>query len=368
MTQPGGRRQARRALWVVSVAEMAGVGRHVLDVAATGIPGWDLAFLVPPGPLAEQLRALDQPVMSDGFGQGAGVMNSVRALRRAAAATRPDVIHSHLAWADLLVAALPTTAVRVSTEHGIAGQRLLYQPTAVHATLKETLHKARLRRTAALIAVSKATEATVRKRWGPPRTGLTSVIPNGVNRLGGASQRTERGLRFGYLGRLAPEKNIPVMLEAFELVHRDHPAATLEIAGFGTTEDAVRADVRQRPFRRAVRLSGEIPPHDFFSRVDVVVQLSEWENCSYTLLDALAWGKGIVATAVGGNPELLPAHCLVRGGDQKAAAACMCLQANTPGQTPRLPKHWPTVEDMAIRIGAVYESANALQWRQEPTA
>ena len=46
-------------------------------------------------------------------------------------------------------------------------------------------------------------------------------------------------------------------------------------------------------------------------RSDMVVQLSVWENCSYTLLDAKSAGLKVVATAVGGNPEVVSARELV---------------------------------------------------------
>ena len=41
---------------------------------------------------------------------------------------------------------------------------------------------------------------------------------------------------------------------------------------------------------------------------DVLAMLSVWENCSYSLLDAAARGLGVVASDVGGNPEILPAQ------------------------------------------------------------
>ena len=46
---------ARTALWVVPVSDLAGVARHVLDVAGAGLPGWRLTVLAPPGPLPDRL-------------------------------------------------------------------------------------------------------------------------------------------------------------------------------------------------------------------------------------------------------------------------------------------------------------------------
>ena len=56
------------ALWVVPVAEIGGVARHVLDVARTGLPRTRMMVLCPPGALAEELTQLGVPVRAESFG------------------------------------------------------------------------------------------------------------------------------------------------------------------------------------------------------------------------------------------------------------------------------------------------------------
>ena len=56
------------ALWVVPVSNLAGVARHVLDVARVGVPGWRLVFLTPPGDLPDALRDLGAAVLVEPFG------------------------------------------------------------------------------------------------------------------------------------------------------------------------------------------------------------------------------------------------------------------------------------------------------------
>ena len=111
------------ALWVVPVGELGGVARHVLDVARVGVPGFRVWYLVPPGPLAERLRDLGAPVLTGELGPSAGTATSVATVRRTVTALRPAIVHSHLAYADVVVAlATAGLPVRlVSTEHGIAG-------------------------------------------------------------------------------------------------------------------------------------------------------------------------------------------------------------------------------------------------------
>ena len=59
-------------LWVVPVADLGGVARHVLDVARVGLPGLRLAVLYPEGPLAERLREQGAAVFTGAVGPDAG--------------------------------------------------------------------------------------------------------------------------------------------------------------------------------------------------------------------------------------------------------------------------------------------------------
>ena len=103
----------------------------------------------------------------------------------------------------------------------------------------------------------------------------------------------------------------------------------------------------------AVSFPGFVDSIEAMGSADVIVQLSAWENCSYTLLDAVASGLGVVATPVGGNPEILPPDCLAPAADARAVATAIVRQAGK-GARPALPDGWPTREEMAARIVAAY--------------
>ena len=349
----------RRALWVVSVSNMAGVARHVVDVADAGIEGWDLSFLLPEGPLAHELRARGAAVDTNEFGKRHGTLASVRALRKVISRDSPQIVHSHLAWADIIAAMARSSDIRLlSTEHGVAPGNLYHQRRFRRA-LTRTVHRARVHRTDAIIAVSRATAAVAEDTWGRPRSGVFDVVPNGVDGLSTAAQDIRSGTRFGCLARLAPEKDFGTLLAAFQRVLERLPAASLDIAGTGELEPWLRAEIGSRGLASAVRLRGFMEPEQFFREVDVVVQLSLWENCSYSVLDAIVRGKGLVATEVGGYLEYLPSRCLVPVGDTTAAAQRMVEQTTDLALRPRLPSDWPTVSDMTRQIARVYSEVMA---------
>ncbi|MDU0347528.1 glycosyltransferase family 4 protein [Actinomyces sp. MRS3W] len=348
------------ALWAVPVAELGGVARHVLDVARVGLPRTRLVVLCPPGPLADALRAQGTPVLAEPFGPQAGLRASVGSLRHAVRTLRPAVLHTHLAWADIAAAlAIPVSwPVRlVSTEHGIAapGHDAVYHASASRRRLMAAVHTARCERFDALIAVSRATADAMRVTWHPRRDIV--VIPNGVDVVA-ARQARKPGLRILSLARLAPEKRIGELLKAFSLLHRDHREARLTVAGTGVEEPALRRSVQALGLGDSVTFPGFLDAAAALASHDVLAQLSVWENCSYSLLDAVAAGLGVVATPVGGNPEILPTRCLVAADDLRGLAAHLEIQGLELSARPSLGS-WPSVAQMCARVVDVYRGCFA---------
>jgi sugar transferase (PEP-CTERM/EpsH1 system associated) len=142
-------------------------------------------------------------------------------------------------------------------------------------------------------------------------------IPNGVDterfqpRADRERLRHDRGyaptqMLIGAVGRLHPVKNYPILIEAFDrLLHR-HPSARLVIIGDGPTREALGTEIRRRNLQHAVQLTGhrdDVP--EWLAAMDLFVQASLMEGTSNALLEAMAVGLPVIATAVGGNPEVV---------------------------------------------------------------
>lgn len=341
-------------LWVVPVSDLGGVARHVLDVASRGIPGWRMHVLCPEGPLAEELRLRRATVHSAPIGPGAGLASTLRTLRRTIRDIQPRIVHSHLAYADIATAlAVPTRAsALISTEHGIAPQSTLYHASRAKAEAMRAVHSIRVRRCDRMIAVSHSTSDLMRQRWRP--AAPIDVIHNGVDPVAkGLRGGDDAGLHVVSVSRLAPEKRIPLLLEAFSLLRRTRPLARLTVAGAGPDRDSLVQRSDDLGLSGAVSFPGHVEADSLMSSADVLVQLSAWENCSYSLLDASVRGLGVVATPVGGNPEILPERCLV-AADDPALIAGRILDQASPTSRPALPAGWPTIADMTTRIAETY--------------
>ena len=352
----------RTALWVVPVPELGGVARHVLDAAEEGLPCWRLVVLCPEGPLAQGLRDLGAAVVSGDLGPDAGFRQSFMTLRKHIRHLRPDVVHSHLAYADVVAAAavLGTKVRLVTTEHGIAGDDTVYHGAAWKSRVKAMVHRIRLLRADAVIAVSVATKNTMMTKWKPRQT--ITMIPNGVNgqeiRRRVDEIRRESagapGLRILSLSRLAPEKGLDTLLRAFALVLKQNAEARLTVAGEGPEGSALESLAVDLGIGDSVEFPGFVDPLAAMANADVLAQLSVWENCSYTLLDAVSARLCVVATAVGGNPEIVGHHSLVRGRDPQEVADSILFQlSGSTEEAWELPQR-NSVEEMTNQIALTY--------------
>jgi glycogen(starch) synthase len=342
-------------VWAVPVSALGGVARHVLDTVRTGIPGWRMVVLCPPGPLVDEVRAAGGEATEMPFGPDHGLATSIRSLRRTVDLLHPTVVHSHLSYADIVVAAASPRAVRlVTTEHGIAADDRVYHGSSAKSALMARVHRARLRRFDAVIAVSEATKRAMRAKWQPSQD--VRVVVNGVDPLPHAAEQ-RAGVRFLSLARLAPEKRLADLVSAFALVARDHADATLTLAGTGPLEGDLRAQVATLGLGERVLLPGYVDATAALDEADVLAMLSIWENCPYAVLDGLVHGTGVVAAPVGGIPEMLPDQCLVDPADHAAVADLLVEQGEQVGARPKVPAGWPTVADMTAAIGGVYAEA-----------
>ena len=340
------------ALWAIPVSDLAGVARHALDVARAGVPGWRLVFLTPPGDLPRELEAVGAAVLEVPFGPDHGLRASVKALRHTVAKLRPQVVHTHLPYADIVAAlTVGRGPLLITTEHGIAVDDLVYHRSGAKARAMSAAHTARLRRFDGAIAVSRATAAAMERKWHP-RTPAT-VIHNGLDAR--TVQPRPPGLRVLSLARLAPEKRLDRLVDAFGELARSQPTATLTLAGSGPLEGDLRRQVDRLGLNDRVSLPGFVNAETAMAEHDVLAMLSVWENCSYALLDAAAAGLGVVASNVGANPEILPARCLVDATDVTAVAESLACQGLGPEQRPDL-HDWPTVAQMAHGIAGVYDA------------
>jgi sugar transferase (PEP-CTERM/EpsH1 system associated) len=228
-----------------------------------------------------------------------------------------DVVHSHN-WATFLYTALASrlasTPWRIHGEHGReteAPPRSMRRRIA-EKTLARCFHH--------LTAVSRHIADDLVENWGVSSSRVT-YVPNGVDlaRFGtlvkDGAVRSELGVPpdaplLGSIGRFRPVKDYPTLVSAFATVRSRFPSAVLVIVGAAPGSDGARDLERARdesglPRESLLLLERRHDIPAFLSSLDVYVNSSIYEGMSNTILEAMACRLPVVATAVGGNPDLV---------------------------------------------------------------
>ena len=238
---------------------------------------------------------------------------AVGAMAAYLAEARADVVHAHMFRAE-------TIATRAVIALGEAGQRRPYLVATIHSSrIRSLADQAHLRELTPymdrLIAVSRSIE---RKLIDEQRTTVpVSLIYNGVDLERYDHQEPcctlpeEYGMEpgsqiVGVVARLEPEKGHPTLLEAWPLVLRQVPESYLLIVGEGSRREALEAQARELRIAHRVVFTGrrdDVPA--VTAALDVAVLPSYREAQGMVILEAMALSRPVVASNVGGIPEMI---------------------------------------------------------------
>lgn len=197
-----------------------------------------------------------------------------------------------------------------------------------------------------------------------------SVIHNGIDPgpLPDAMMRHEARLAFGLppdafvvgtVARLDPVKDLGVAIRAIADVRRTVPAALLAIAGDGPERGHLEAVVAEAGAGDAVRWLGYTPAaRQLLAGCDVYLNTSVSEGISLTILEAMAAGLPVVATAVGGTPEVVMVDdtgLLVPSRTPSAVAAAILQLASDPARRAGMGQRARTRVEQAFSIDRMVE-------------
>ena len=275
----------------------------------------------------------------------------VRDARRVARTFHPDVAYAHFLVPAGLAAALATRAPLVVTAHGQDVANIGVIPGVRAAT------RFVVRRAASVIAVSRWLQERLEDAV-PEARGRTEVVDCGVDLERFAPRDVEparasvdwdgAGTHFLCLGGLTERKNVLRLARAFER----RGEGTLAFVGDGPLRNALEG----RPgLRLAGRVSHEEVPN-WIAASDVVCQPSLSEPFGLATLEAMASGRSVVASSVGGPPEFVTSEAgvLVDPLDDDALVSALSAAAALP--RPNLAgREAATAHDVRLQAGRVEE-------------
>jgi glycosyltransferase involved in cell wall biosynthesis len=242
---------------------------------------------------------------------------------------RPSLLHTHLVHADfhgLLAGRLARVPVLASTKHGFNPFRAGRAFAAADRTVGRLvdLH----------IAISAGLARYLAEVEGFPEAGF-EVVHYGIDAGPEPPPPGERP-RFAVVGRLIPIKGHETLLDAIAAAREQVPELELDVAGSGPLEGELRARVAALGLEDSVRFLGHVPgAAPVMEDALAVVVPSLGEGFGMVALEAMERGRAVVASAVGGLPEIVAAGetgLLVPPRDAGALAAALVELARDPAR------------------------------------
>ncbi len=321
--------------------------------------------LRPCGRVADAIAAAGVHTVTLGMSQSAGIRELLRGVVQLVGVMNQfdiDLVQSLLYRANTLAGIAARFARRRPVV--VAGQRSLYPLTGRRAGLATRWTRGLSDR---VVAVSSAVRDELVRADGADPARIV-VIENGVDtsrfRMGSdGAVRAALGFApdvavLGVVGRLSAEKGFDVLLNAMAQARAQAVPLGLVVAGDGPERGALEQLARTLGLGGRVKFLGMCDdPRPVYAAMDVFALPSRQEGLPNALLEAMAMGRAVVASAVGGVPELIEHErtgLLVAPGSVAELAESLTRLASDPSLRERLGR------EAARRVRDRYDVASAV--------
>lgn len=318
---------ATRILYVITKANFGGAQRYVFDLATTAQKeSYEVAVAYgSPGELVDRLTAEHVPTFTiDGLGRDVRVSKDITAffsLMRIIRSFKPDVIHlnsSKISGLGALAARLLGVPKIIFTAHAWAfnEERPSYQKIAIaflswltvllstrtivvsEAMKRQIIQGPFMRRK--VIIVSNGTQSYELLSKNEAREALRALHPA----LEVSNIRND--LWIGTVAELHPVKGLPYAIEAISELRKKYPSIRYLILSEGQMRKELEATIREKGLEQTVFLLGQVREAPLYGKAyDVFVLPSLSESFGISILEAGLAGLPVVASRVGGIPEII---------------------------------------------------------------
>src|ERR1700691_3764840 len=238
----------------------------------------------------------------------------------------PDVIHGHGAKGAALarLSRSGPGAIRAYTPHG---GTLVYGPGTLPGAFYRSLEWLLKWRTDLFLFESNFAAAQFRTQIGRP-PGLVRVVHNGVDDSEFAPiTHTADATDLVALGELRPVKGFDLLIEAVATLKGTGRRVTATIAGAGPLDAELKAQAQRLTVSDQVRFVGHRTAREAFAMGRIMVVCSRAESLPYVALEAAAAGMPIIATRVGGMPEIFGGDAAHLVAPENATALAAAIDA-----------------------------------------
>ena len=241
-------------------------------------------------------------------------------IRRLARRHGAAILHSHGRGAAVYAALVRAMCPRVRVVHTV------HRSDGDLVTPRRRMREWVLGRCGAITAVSSAAAARFAECHEYPVEKII-VIPNGIDADRYSGEKERHGRTVGAIANFSGDKDFRTLLLGFAGIRKTHPDAKLVIAGDGPKRAEVEKMIAKNGLQDSVELlgfRGDVP--ELLRQMEVLVHSTFTEGFGLVLLEAMASGVPVVASNVGGIPEIITddeTGLLFPPGDSAALAAAV---------------------------------------------
>ena len=230
-------------------------------------------------------------------------LSMIRKIKRVLKDTKADVVHTHLYSIEyaVLAAILAGVKHRVHTIHNVAEKENGKKARKLNKFFFKHCH-------VIPVALSKLIRDSIAKEYGINKNKIP-VIYNGID-LSKCLPKTDYSIcgnfKILHIGRFSEQKNHIGLVKAFKLFHDKHINSELWLIGDGEKKAEIEKHVEDNGLVSSVKFLGlQSNVYVYLHDADIFTLPSNYEGIPMTLIEAMGTGLPIVATAVGGVPDML---------------------------------------------------------------
>jgi len=217
---------------------------------------------------------------------------------------KPDIIHTHR-YAILyaaIAAIFAKVPVKIHTIHNIACKEVGFIKRKINYFFYQYFK-------VIPVSISPEVKKSVVKEYRLPDEQVM-MIHNGID-FREITPKEEYGIEKGmiriiHIGRFSEQKNHIGLIESFKIVHDSVPSTILKLIGAGDLEKIIKDKIKELELEDSIELLGlKSNVYPYLNESDIFVLASFWEGMPISLIEAMATGLPIVATAVGGVQDMI---------------------------------------------------------------
>ncbi len=303
-----------KILHIITDSNIGGAGIYVLNLLPQFDPKlYDVKIACPNGYLAERIDAAGLKRINiskkDISFSGSLTLELLKVIRQ----VKPDIVHTHASLSGRIAAKLLGVRV-VYTKHGLEKMPSMSEQISLpQGGFKKAINRLSSRLLSdGVIAISKSVfEDLVQSGVHPSRItcvyhGLDLTQFQARDSLKDKIENKSETVWIGALARLHPVKGLDVLIDAAKMVISSYPQARFLIGGAGPMERTLKAKIETHRLENYIKMLGFIENvPQFLSRLNIFVLPSFSEGLGLSVLEAMAQSLPVVATKVGGLPEIV---------------------------------------------------------------